>query len=310
MTKKMDVLSDASQAIGNTPIVQLRGLAQRSEVAIYGKLECMNPFYSVKDRTALYLIEDAEKNGSLRPGDRVVASTSGNLGHSLAAICALRGYKLTCIIDSKTPAINKAIFQAMGADVEYVDTPDETGNLQKPRIAWAKKLGEQDGWVYLDQYDDPATARAHYVSTGPEIYKAMGDQLDVLVGCVGTGGHLCGTSRYLKERHPDLVTVAVEPVGSVIFGGTYEPTKQNGVGLSFTPDNYDPKVVDFEMKCSDELAFSTIRKIARTDGLLLGGSSGGVLAMAARYVSETKGPLNVLCLLPDGGIKYIDDLYQ
>lgn len=310
MAKKIDVLSDVTKAIGNTPIVQINGLAQRSEVAIYGKLECMNPFYSVKDRTALYLIEAAERNGDLRPGDRVVASTSGNLGHSLAAICAVRGYKLTCIIDAKTPAVNKAIFRAMGADVEYVDTPDETGNLQKPRIAWAKKLGEQDGWVNLDQYDDPDTARAHYVSTGPEIDAAMGEELDVLVGCVGTGGHLCGTSRYLKERHPKLVTVAVEPVGSVIFGGCYKPTKQNGVGLSFTPKNYDPQVVDFEMKCSDELAFSTIRKIAQTDGLLLGGSSGGVLAMAARYVGETKGQLNVLCLLPDGGLKYVEDLYQ
>lgn len=304
-----DILDDVTQAIGNTPIVRLKGLEHGGEGLIYGKLECMNPFYSVKDRTALYLIRAAERDGSLRPGDRVVASTSGNLGHSLAAICAILGYELTCVIDSKAPPINIAILRAMGAEFEYVDTPDASGNLQRPRIARARELGQREGYVNLDQYEDPDTAKAHYVSTGPEIYEQMGEHLDVLVGCVGTGGHLCGTSRYLKERLPNLVTIAVEPVGSVIFGGCYKPTKQNGVGLSFTPGNYDPEVVDHEWKCSDELAFSTIRAIARTDGLLLGGSSGGVLAMAARYAGEATEPLNILCLLPDGGLKYVNQLF-
>lgn len=113
----------------------------------------------------------------------------------------------------------------------------------------------------------------------------------------------------IKERLPKLVTIAVEPVGSVIFGGEYKPTKQNGVGLSFTPANYDPGVIDYEMKCSDELAFSTLRHIARTDGLLLGGSSGGVLAMAAQYASKAQEEINILCLLPDGGLKYVEDLF-
>lgn len=309
MEQKLDVISDITQAIGNTPIVHLNGIDHDGDATFYGKLECLNPFYSVKDRTALYLIRAAEKDGSLRPGDRVIASTSGNLGHSLAAMCAIFGYKLTCVVDSKMPPLNMAILRAMGAEFEYMDTPDASGNLQKPRIARARELGEREGCVNLDQYEDPATAEAHYVSTGPEIYAQMGEHLDVLVGCVGTGGHLCGTSRYLKERLPKLVTVAVEPVGSVIFGGCYKPTKQNGVGLSFTPGNYDPEVVDHEMKCADELAFSTIRRVARTDGILLGGSSGGVLAMAAAYADQAKGSPNILCLLPDGGLKYIEQLY-
>ncbi len=309
MARLPTALADITQAIGNTPIVRINGLHHGGKGIIYGKMEGMNPFYSVKDRTAIYLIRAAENNGSLRPGGRVVASTSGNLGHSLAAICTLLGYKLTCVVDSKMPTVNMALLRAMGAEFEYVDTPDATGNLQRPRIARAKELGSREGCVYLDQYDDPATAEAHYVSTGPEIYEAVGEHLDVLVGCIGTGGHMCGTARYLKERLPKLVTIAVEPVGSVIFGGEYKPTKQNGVGLSFTPANYDPGVIDYEMKCSDELAFSTLRHIARTDGLLLGGSSGGVLAMAAQYASKAQEEINILCLLPDGGLKYVEDLF-
>jgi len=309
MDTNPNVFSDITKIIGETPIVRINGMEHGGEGVLYGKLECMNPFYSVKDRTALYLIRAAERDGTLRPGDRLVASTSGNLGHSLAAICAILGYRLTCIVDSKMPPVNMAILRAFGADFEYVDTPDASGNLQRPRIARAMELGEREGCVNLDQYFDPNTARAHYESTGPEIFQAIGEELHVLVGCVGTGGHLCGTSRYLKERLPNLVTIAVEPVGSVIFGGCYKPTKQNGVGLSFTPGNYDPAVVDHEVKCSDELAFSTIRQIARTDGLLLGGSSGGVLAMAAKYAGEATRRQNILCLLPDGGLKYVESLY-
>lgn len=301
---------NVTEAIGHTPIVRINGLEHGGESTLYGKLECMNPFLSVKDRTALYLIRSAEQAGRLRPGDRIVESTSGNLGHSLAAICAALGYRLKCVVDSKMPPINKAILRAMGAEFEYVDVRDEIGSTQPARLARARELGEQEGCINFNQFDNPLSADAHYASTGPEVYAAMGEELDVLVGCVGTGGHLCGTSRYLKERLPKLVTIAVEPVGSVIFGGTYAPTKQYGVGLSFIPGNYDPAVVDHEMKCSDALALSTMRKVARTDGILLGSSSGSVLAMAARYASEAEGRQNILCLLPDGGIKYVERFYE
>ncbi len=303
------LFSNITQLIGNCPIVQINAIEHGGKSAIYGKLEYLNPFGSVKDRTAIYLIRAAEAEGKLRPGGGIVESTSGNLGHSLAAICAVLGYQLTCVVDPKMPAVNLNIFRALGAEIEFVDQPDESGNLQLPRIERARQLAKEKGFVNLDQYNNPVTALAHYKTTGPEVFAAMGEDLDVLVGCVGTGGHLCGTSRFLKERLPRLVTVGVEPVGSVIFGGCYQPTKQNGVGLSFIPGNYDPHVVDREVKCSDEVAFSMIRRVARKDGILLGGSSGAVLAAAGEYASESDEELNILCLLPDGGIKYVDSLY-
>ena len=255
-------------AIGNTPLIRINSFLQESPVCIYGKLESLNPGGSIKDRTAYGLIVQAEKEGILKDGGTIVESTSGNVGLALAMISAVKGYRFIAVLDPKTPRCNINLLMAYGADIEMVDKPDDDGGYQKPRIRRVKEIvGSIPNCVNLDQYNNGAARLAHYHTTGPEIFNDLEGKVDVLVGAVSTGGHLCGTARYLKENIKGIVVMGVEPEGSVIFGGEYLPYKQNGTGLSFVPENYDPNVVDIELKVSDRDAFLMTRELAKRDGV-------------------------------------------
>ncbi|MCX4029508.1 cysteine synthase family protein [Endozoicomonas sp. SM1973] len=308
------MLDSILDTIGNTHLVQLPVLSSTSrKINVYGKIEYFNPGFSIKDRAALKMIESLEKTHDIKPGDTIVESTSGNTGHALAMICAKKGYNLVCIVDPKTPKQNILIYKAFGANVLVVEEMDENGSYQKVRIKTAKELSKKNGWINLDQYSNPGCWMANYEHTGKEIYQDLNGKIDVLVACVSTGGHLSGIAKFLIEHLTKKpLIVAVEPVGSVIFGGKPKPFKINGAGLSFVPKNYFSEYVDMELKCSDHNAFSMCRYIAKHEGILLGGSSGSVLSVISSLIN--KGGIvegsNVVGVLPDSGLKYIDTIYN
>jgi len=305
------IVNKVEQLIGNTPVFNfesLTTLCQRN--SIFGKIEGFNIGGSIKDRTALGLLRWAEKERGLRPGMTIVESSSGNLGVALAMLCAKRGYTFKCVVDPKTPQHNVQAMKAFGAETILCTTTDSNGGYQIPRINLAKHLETTDSnIVNLNQYENNAAVEYHCKETAAEIIRQMGS-VDILVGCVSTGSHLSGISMAIKNHNPKAITVAVEPVGSVIFGGMSKPFLQNGTGLSFTPRNYKASVIDEEMKVNDIDAFSMCRKIASTEGLLIGGSSGAALHAAIHLKRQFKSPQKVLVILPDSGQKYLNTIFD
>ncbi|WP_256979791.1 PLP-dependent cysteine synthase family protein [Burkholderia sp. AU16741] len=300
------------ELIGDTPLLYLKSLSnEHRRIRVYGKLECYNPGNSVKDRSALQLLRQAERDHGLKPGWSIVESTSGNMGHALAMLCATRGYRFICVLDPKTPKTNANLVRAFGGEVEMVEHPDETGSYQRKRIAVAKAIAASvPNCVNLDQYNNPAAIDAHYYSTGPEIVAQLADRLDAVIVSASTGSHLSGIARYVKERDPATRVIGVEPDGSVVFGGTYRPHLQNGAGLSFQPGNILIHLVDETMRIVDRDAFVGCRRLALDEGLLLGGSSGAIAQAARRYVATLQGPANIVLVLPDSGTKYLDTIYD
>lgn len=305
-----NVCESVLETIGDTPLVRLQRLSNLTPNAVvYGKLEYLNPGFSIKDRTALGLILDAERSGKLKPGDSIVESTSGNMGHALAMLCAARGYHFICLVDVKTPSANRKICEAFGAEVIVVDQPDETGGYQKQRIRKAQQIAtERKNCLNLDQYANEAARDAHHL-TGREIDRALGGAVDAVVASVSTGGHITGIAAYFRRVERAVKIVAVEPEGSSIFGGKFRPFRTNGAGLSFRPKNYDPPKIDHELRFTDEEAFAMARRVAREEGILLGGSSGGVLAVTERLIREGALEGNIVAVLPDSGLKYLDVVY-
>ncbi len=301
-----------AELIGDTPLLKLRSLSDDARgIQVFAKLECRNPGNSVKDRSAKELLDQARRDHALAPGWSIVESTSGNMGHALAMLCAVHGYRFICVLDPKTPKANVNLVRAFGGQVEMVTTPDESGSFQKKRIAVARSIAATlPRCINLDQYNNPAAIDAHYYGTGPEIHRQLNGRVDVLIGCVSTGSHLSGVARYLKERNPGLRVMGVEPHGSVVFGGEFKPFLQNGIGLSFTPGNVRAELVDEVHKVSDHEAFVAARRLALDEGLLLGGSSGSVSAAARHVLAGLQGPCNVVLVMPDSGVKYLDTVYD
>jgi N-(2-amino-2-carboxyethyl)-L-glutamate synthase len=306
------VATHVEQLIGQTPLIRLNSLCrERIGANVYGKLEALNPGGSVKDRSARQLLAQAMVDYPLRPGWTIVESTSGNMGHALAMLCAAHRFNFICVLDPKTPASNVRLVRAFGGRVEMITTPDYTGSFQKKRIATARALAQSlPNCVNLDQYNNPAAIDAHFRTTGPEIFEQTAGNIDVLIGSASTGSHLSGTAKYLKSRNPALHVIGVEPLGSVVFGGRYTPFLQNGTGLSFQPGNIMTALVDEVIKVTDRAAFSACRTLARSEGLLLGGSSGSVIHAANEYLDRTQRAQTVVVLLPDGGLKYLDTVYN
>lgn len=293
-----------TQIIGNTPMLMAEGfkreLALSAELAC--KLEYLNPGGSVKDRTALGIIEAAEKRGELRAGMTVVEPTSGNTGISLAMIAAARGYKTVVTMPDTASRERAAIMRALGAEV--ITTDGKLG--MTGAIARAAEIAAKRGGIVLGQFDSPANPDAHYRSTGPEIWADTDGKVAALVSAVGTGGTLTGTARFLKEQNGDIKIVAVEPQSSpVLSGGAPGRHKIQGIGAGFIPNTLELSLVDRIVTVSDEDAFSAAKLIARTDGVLVGISSGAALAAAARIASqpEFSGKL-VAVILPDSADRY------
>ena len=300
------IYTSADQLIGKTPLLELTHLekALGLKARVVAKLESWNPAGSVKDRVAKAMIEDAEASGKLRPGSVIIEPTSGNTGIGLAAVAAARGYRIIIVMPDTMSVERRQLMKAYGA--ELVLTEGAKG--MKGAIAKAQELAAQTPGSFLPgQFDNPANPRAHRETTGPEIYEDTGGEVDIFVAGVGTGGTITGVGEYLKGKNPHVKVVAVEPSDSpVLSAGTAGPHKIQGIGAGFVPGVLNTDVYDEIIPVSNEDAFATGRLIGKSEGILVGISSG---AAAFAAVTLAKRPENegktIVVLLPDTGDRYL-----
>ncbi len=299
----MRVAESALDLIGNTPLVRLARLGKNLPCQILGKLEAKNPLGSVKDRIAWAMIRDAEERGLLRPGGVVVEPTSGNTGIGLAFVCAIRGYRLILTMPESMSLERRAILQALGAEI--VLTPAEEGMAGAVRAA--QELAKRYHAFMPQQFENPANPRIHEETTAEEIWRDTEGRVDIFVAGVGTGGTITGVGRVLKSRKPTVRVVAVEPAASpVLSGGKPGRHRIQGIGAGFVPKVLDRSVIDEVITVTDEEAAETARTLARTEGLLVGISSGAAVAAALKIAARPESAGKVLVvILPDTGERYL-----
>ena len=302
----MNIFTSASQLVGRTPLLELRGIEKELglEAKIYAKLEYFNPAGSVKDRVALYMINDAEERGILKEGSVIIEPTSGNTGIGLASVAASRGYRTIIVMPETMSVERRQLMAAYGA--ELVLSPGSEG--MKGAIALAEKLAEETENSFIaGQFVNPANVKAHYETTGPEIYEDTDGEVDIFIVGVGTGGTVTGTGHYLKEKKPEVKVIAVEPASSpVLSEGKAGPHKIQGIGAGFIPEILDTSVYDAVVPVENEAAFEAARLLGVKEGVLVGISSGAALHAA---IEEAKKPENsgkkIVVLLPDTGDRYL-----
>ena len=275
---------NAAQAIGDTPMIRLNRIVPPEHATVFAKCEFFQPLNSVKDRIGTAMIEAGERDGKLNADTRIIEPTSGNTGIALAFVCAAKGYHLTLTMPDSMSVERRALLRAMGS--ELVLTPAANG--MKGAINKAIELVENDANAWMpQQFENPANPAIHEATTGPEIWKDSGENIDAIVAGVGTGGTISGVSRYIKAKNHDFKAIAVEPSDSpVISGGTPGPHKIQGIGAGFIPKNLDLSVVDETVSVSNEEAFQWARRLAREEGILAGISSGANVCAAAKIAAR------------------------
>lgn len=296
------------ELIGSTPVVKLNRSVPDDAADVYLKLEYFNPAKSVKDRIALAMVEDAEKKGILKPGGTIVEPTSGNTGIGLALVAAAKGYKLIVTMPETMSLERRNLLRAYGA--ELVLTPGPEG--MKGAIAKAEELAKEHGYFMPQQFENYANPEIHRLTTGPEIVKQMGDQLDGFVAGIGTGGTITGAGQVLREHYPDIKIVAVEPKDSpVLSGGKPGSHKIQGIGAGFVPEVLNTEIYDEITQVTAEEAFAASRKVARLEGILGGISAGAAIHAAIKLAKELGPGKRVLAIIPDNGERYLStDLYK
>ncbi len=297
---------DVTNLIGDTPILKLNKIQKETSAhaVLYAKLEYLNPTGSVKDRAAYRMILDAEEKGLLKEGGTIIEPTSGNTGIGIASIAAAKGYKTILTLPETMSVERRNLLKAYGAKLELTD-----GKLgMKGAIAKAEELQRQiPNAIILGQFDNEANAKAHYATTGPEIWDAMDGKIDYFVAGIGTGGTITGVGRYLKEKDETIQIIGVEPFASpVLSGGTPGPHGLQGIGAGFIPSVLDSSIYNEIMTVRNEDAFEMGRMIARKEGILVGISSGAALFTANQIAlqPENKGK-RIVVLLPDSGDRYL-----
>ena len=301
---------NALDAIGWTPLVRLARLHPPGNLV--AKLDYLNPAGSVKERIAVNMIDHAERQGLLGPGGTIVEPTSGNTGAGLAMVGAVRGYRVICTVPDKVATEKIRLLEAYGAEV--IVTP--TNLLPEDEDSYygiARRLtAEIDGAFSPDQYSNPFNPEAHYLTTGPELWEQTGGEIDVFVAGVGTGGTISGTGRYLRERKPSVELVGADPEGSIFTAPCEEDIHQyrvEGVGEDFWPETLDRDIVDRYIMVGDQQSFDMARRMAETEGLLIGGSGGMAVHAALEVAAEDTGRL-VVVLLPDSGRGYLSKIWD
>lgn len=301
------IKKSVTELVGNTPLLEISRYSEHAEVkdaTILAKLEYLNPAGSVKDRVALAMIEDAEKNGVLKPGATIIEPTSGNTGIGLAAIATAKGYKAILTLPDTMSVERRNLLAAYGA--ELVLTEGAKG--MKGAIAKAEELRDSiEGAVILGQFVNPANPQAHRETTGPEIWEQTDGKVDIFVAGVGTGGTVTGVGEYLKSKNPNVKIVAVEPASSpVLSTGTAGPHKIQGIGAGFVPETLNTEIYDEIITIENDDAFAEGKAFARSEAILVGISSGAALKAAAILAKrpENKGK-TIVALLPDSGDRYL-----
>ncbi|QKI81376.1 PLP-dependent cysteine synthase family protein [Kroppenstedtia eburnea] len=296
------VYEDIKELIGWTPIVRIKGFPVPEGVQLYAKLEYLNPGGSVKDRLGLSLIRAGEETGQLKPGGTIIEPTAGNTGIGLALAAVGTGYRVIFVVPEKFSREKQELIRALGAEV--VNTPTEEG--VRGAIAKAEELAKTIEGAYCpQQFGNPANPRAHYETTGPEIWKQMEGRLDVFVAGAGSGGTFMGCARYLKERNPKIKTVIVEPEGSILGGGEPGPHRTEGIGMEFLPEYMDPSYFDAIHTVLDRDAFRRVKELARREGMLVASSSGAAFHAALEEAKQAAPGTRIVVIFPDGSERYL-----
>ena len=296
----MAVYESTQELIGNTPLVRLAHSGFPEGVRVYAKLELWNPSGSVKDRTGLYMVRDAEKRGLLKPGGTIVEATAGNTGLGIAFAALNRGYRIIFVVPTKFSQEKQTLMRALGAEI--VNTPREGGMLGAEQKANEIKASIP-GSISLEQFHNMSNPLAHYETTGREIWEDLGEKIDFFVAGAGSGGTYSGAARYIKERKAAVTGVLADPVGSTMGGGEHGDYDIEGVGNDFIADTMDMNLVDRVIKVTDKEAFENARQLASREGIFAGSSSGAALAAVRKLVdSGVRG--TIVTVFPDRGDRY------
>ncbi|MHB9090891.1 MAG: cystathionine beta-synthase [Chloroflexota bacterium] len=306
----MKYASSVLETIGRTPLVRLARVVDDVKPLVLAKVEFFNPGGSVKDRVGLVMVEAAEREGLLHPGSTIVEATAGNTGVGLALAAAVKGYRCIFVMPDKMSDDKVNLLRAYGAEVVITPTnvpPDSPESYNGVADRLAREIPNA---FRPNQFANQNNPRAHYETTGPEIWEDTEGKVDVLVAGMGTGGTISGTCRYLKERKPGVVVVGADPEGSILSGDSPRSYKVEGIGEDFIPATFDRQVVDDFVRVSDAESFLTARRLAREEGLLVGGSAGTAVAAALKYAQRLDASKVVVVILPDTGRNYLSKLYS
>lgn len=296
----MKYIDNIRGLIGNTPIIKINNLGVKPGVNIFAKLENHNPGGSVKDRIGVYMIEQAEKEGKLKPGFTIVEATAGNTGIGVALAAINKGYNIIFTVPEKFSIEKLALMRALGAKI--ISTPRETGMLGAVEKA-NELLATIENSISLKQFENAANPLAHYETTGPEIYNDLDGQIDYFVAGAGSGGTFAGVMKYFREHDENIKGILADPVGSTMGGGAEGCYNMEGIGNNFIPATMDMSLVDEVIKVNDEEAFSMVKLLALKEGLIVGSSSGAAMA-AALKLAEKIDSGNIVTVLPDRGDRY------
>jgi len=312
------VFDDVTRAIGHTPLVRLNHIGKETGATIYAKLEYVNPGHSVKDRIAVQMVDDAEREGRLKPGGTIIECTSGNTGMGLAMVGAARGYRMIFVMPDKVSGEKIKALRAFGAKV--VTTPTAV-SPEDPRSYYsvAKRIAQQTpDCFFANQYHNQSNPEAHYRTTGPEIWEQTKGEVDAVVVATGTGGTLSGTARYIRQRKPSVKFVLIDPIGSILYDyfktkkikSTFKTYKVEGFGEDFLPTTLEFSFVDECYQVSDKECFLTARELTRKEGLFSGGSAGGAVCGAVKFAKEYPQCRTIVVILPDSGSRYLSKVYD
>ena len=312
----MNIKDGFTDAVGNTPLIRLRFLSEETGCEIFGKAEFMNPGGSVKDRAAKWIILDAERRGVLKPGGTVVEGTAGNTGIGIAHLCNARGYKCVIVMPDNQAPEKFQIIESLGAELRKVPPVPYSNPNQYQKVAM-RLAAELPNAVWANQFDNTANRDAHFDSTGPEIWRDTGGQVDAFVAATGTGGTLAGVSRYLKQREPAVRIVLVDPPGSALYHWFHHGELKSeggsvteGIGTGRITANLEGSPIDDALRVQDEETIGILYRLLREEGLMLGSTSGINVAGAVRVAKRLGPGHTIVTVLCDGGAKYQSRLFN